>query len=340
MKNDHIAADAACALPSTQGRATATRTGSIGLALALVAMAQPAVAQEVCQAEMAKMNGVTSSFESEQKQIEQEGRDIESDGQDIGVSGIVDIKMKDQHWAFDVPTVTMKDKKMALDLPQVTMKLRTLSWDEPVVVMKLVKTGEYPEFKCNGFKCTVKWSPIYSHVPTTEMRRREIKLDIPETKMNRTDLIMSVPEFKMTRQDWHVKVPEITINNLKVEAKELEGRGKDLQTRAEALATRMKTDTATASSSLYQCYGNDLQGKRAQVMTQFAGAIGQLDAAIKAAGAQGLDPSAMAAEGGTVNLLAQRQKLVEDQNGALAQIDAAITQLTAKQKEVTGDIIA
>lgn len=318
----------------------ANRTTSIGLALALVAMARPAVAQEVCQAELARMNGITSTFENDQKQIEEEGRDIESDGKDIGVEGVFDLKMNEQHWAFDLPSVTMKEHKMALDLPQVTMKLRTLSWDEPVVVMKLVKTGEYPEFRCRGFKCTVKWSPMYAHMPITEMRRREIKLDIPETKMARTDMVTSVPEFKMKRHDWYVKVPQITVRSISVQAQELEGRGKELQTRAEAHASRMKADTATASSTLYQCFGNDLQGKRGQIIAQFGGAISQLDAAIKAAGAQGLDPSAMAAEGGTVNLIAQRQKLVDDQNGALAQIDAAIAQLTGKQKEVAGQIIA
>jgi len=306
-----------------------------------VGLPAPAIAQEACEAQVTNLNSINGRYSEEQRAIQSEAESIEGQSGNATISGVVDIQMREQRWIFDLPTATMRNRAMSLDLPQVAMRSRTISWDNPTIVMRRVKTGEYPQMTCRGFppRCTVRWRPIYTNVPTTEMRRQEIRFEVPEFRMARTEWSLAVPEFRMARQEWVVKIPEITLRDIRAEGRDLERRGRAVSDQASALAARMQTETAGAASVVYQCYRDDLNTKRAEIITQFDAGVGQLEAAIAAMRAQNIDPAAVQMDGETVNLIAQRDQLLRDKEAAVAQIDAAATQLEQQQHQLTNEII-
>ena len=304
------------------------------LALSLPA---PLLAQdEECTAQEKAVNEITGLFLKDQNDLNSRSKSIQDDADKVGISGSVDLKMVEQKWIFDIPTVVMKTKAMALDLPQVTMNLRTLSWDNPTIVMQPKPMGRYPEFYCKGGwipKCTVKWKDIITHVPVTEMRRKEIKMHIPETKMARTDFKMDIPEIHSDRKEWFVKVPEVTLVNVVAEAEKLKSRGDALGADAMALASRQKEVAAERTAALFLCHITSLQAKRTDVATQFETALGSIDGAIDMIQKNGGNPSSLVTDAGGSpnNLLAQRLELIAQRDLALKQIDEALNILQKDQ---------
>ncbi|CAM8637518.1 MULTISPECIES: hypothetical protein [Sphingobium] len=304
---------------------------SLALSLPVPTWAQA----NACKAQEDAVNDVAQIFAKDQSDLNDRSNSIQGDAGKAELSGTVDIKMVEQRWVFDIPTVIMKTKAMALDIPQVTMNLRTLSWDNPTVVMRAKKVGQYPEFKCSGGlipKCTVKWKDIITHVPVTEMRRQEIKMHIPETRMERTDFTMDIPEIHPDRKEWFVKIPEVTLRNIIVEAEKLKERGDALGADAMALANRQKEVAAERTAALFQCHVDSLQTKRLEVASQFDTVLNSIDSAIDTIRKNGGNPSKIVTDAGgpPFDMLAQRLDLIAKRDAALAQIDNA---LAAMQKD-------
>ena len=137
-----------------------------------------------------------------------------------------------------------------------------------------------------------------------------------------------------------MKIPEITLRDIRAEGQVLKERGEALSAQASDLAARMRTETAGAASGVYQCYRDDLNGKRAEILAQFDSGLGQLDAAIAAMRAQNIDPANVQMDGQTVNLIEQRAQLASAKETSLAQIDAAAAQLEQQQHQLTENVIA
>lgn len=317
-------------------------TGRTMTLLAAGAMIAPAVAdaQTTCDAKVAALASIETDYKDQQTALQTEGDDIQRDGSGLSGTATFDVKMKEQRWIFHLPTMTMKLKPMSLDLPQMTMKTRAISWDNPTIVMVPTKTGQYPTFRCRGFKCTVKWKDIITNVPRTEMRRQSISMGVPEFQMKRTDFSTKIPEFTMKKQEWVMKIPEFTLVDAQAEGETLQKRGKALGEKADTLAGTIKAQAGERSAAVYACYRTDLADKRQEVAAQFDTALGQIDASITSIRAAGADPAKMQTEDGVLDLIAERARLVTERDDALKQIDAAMASLDAQQQTTTADIIA
>lgn len=319
----------------------------IGILLLAVTGVTPGMAQETdtapvsdhCAVKTAYLQTLESKYSAEQDALVRDGDDIGREAAGIDISGSVDVKMKDQSFIFDLPTVTMETKRMVLDLPQATMKTRRMSWDQPTGVMRRIKSGERPEVTCRGFKCTVRWKPMYMDIPAIEMRRKDISLDVPEFRVDRTEMKADIPKFAMHRQKWVLKIPQITLRNITAEASKLQRRGTDLQSRTETLAGRIQKDAVTGSGDVFQCYRESIAEQRATVATQYDNAIAQMDAGIGAVNGAGGDASKVQTDGVTVDLVQQRVALVAQRTEALAKIDLAIQELIAREKETAAQIL-
>lgn len=298
------------------------------IALLLIAH-DPATAQElsepaVCEAQQATLEGIEDQYQPEIDAIKEDGENHPGHH----IAG--DITFRERAFSIDLPSVTMRRQRIAVDIPEVTMRVRTASWDEPVVVMRRQKIGEKPEMTCNWRGCTVRWRPIYTDIPTTEMRRREVSTSIPQVKMTRRDMSTDIPELTMRTQRWSTRVPEFTIENpIPTEGPD---DGRELEARAENLAARMNEDVSTATDALYGCFGDDLVIKRQDAALQFDVAINQLTAAIDTLTAAGADPRRAPAEDGVVDLVQQRDQLITDRATVLASIDAAVADLTSRRR--------
>ncbi len=297
-------------------------------------------AQTTCDDKVAAMAALETDYKDEQAALQTEGEAIDKAGGNLSISGTVEMKMTEQRWVFHLPSMTMKIHAMSLDLPQTTMKTRAIIWDNPTIVMRPTKTGQYPRFKCHGFKCTVEWKDIITNLPHTEMRRQSISMNIPEFRMDRTDLSTKIPEFQMKRQEWKINIPEFTLHDVKAEARTLQDRGKKLGESADALTGTIKTKAAEASAGVYACYRTDLSDKRQQVAAQFDGALTQLDGAIVSIRAAGADPTAMQTDAGVLNLVSERQRIESERGEALKQIDDSIKTIDDQQLVATAAIIA
>lgn len=281
-----------------------------------------------CQVQQAALQAIETKYEPETSALEEEGSQIEGHH----ISG--EIKFKERKFSFDVPSVTMKPNKMSMKIPSVTMRSRTMAWHNPTVVMKTTLIGKVPDgFTCTWVKCKVKYKNVYTDMPHTEMRRKEISTSLPEVTLVQRDFITNSPQVKMKTVRWSTRVPEFTVDSPIPETGP-GSEGKALEAKAEALAARVNEDVATSAAALYDCLSADLVEKRRDVALQFDVAINQMTAAITTISAAGADPSAVEIDGQTVNLMKQREDLIGERDQALASIDQAIESM-GKNSEQT-----
>lgn len=305
---------------------------------------------QVCKSESDAIQSVSTKYKQRLDEIDQKGKDLSDDaGKKPAFKVEFDVKMKEQHWIFDLPTVTVKDQDLIFGLPQVTMKTRDLSFDVPIFWIGRQKVGQHPEVKCDkGFipKCTVKWYDNYIDVPQTRMETKHIKMDIPEFKFDNTKIVLGIPEFTMVKQDWFVKIPEFTLKNITIGGlpvyQDYDKRGKELERDAGALQEDMKRDVSSETNVLFSCLRTDLSAKREAALQGIQDGIDKAKAAAERLRANGIDPSALLIEvDGVKKPLAT---VITDLEAKKAEIqktfDDAAGKLDEQEKNTTNNFVA
>ncbi|WP_439365954.1 hypothetical protein ACNJYD_08465 [Bradyrhizobium sp. DASA03005] len=302
-------------------------------------------APPVCVAEQAALGSVASEYKPRLDSISKKGDDLKKDVDDKhDVNFEMKVEMKEQKWIFDLPSVTMRDQRIIYSLPEFRMNTREFSFDVPETVMVPKKIGQYPEFKCSGLSCTVKWSDIITNVPEVRMSRRSFKMDIPETKMADQQIIMGIPEFKMDRQTWFVKLPEFILTKIEIGKvpvySDYEKRGKELEGEANALKAEMKGTLITRTNGLFSCLRADLAQKRGLAVAQTKSAVDQLDGTMKAFRAQGGDPATVkvTVDGKEVTLAQQYDQMVRNLAAVGQRFDTAASKLNEDEKAAIAQI--
>lgn len=302
-------------------------------ALAALA-ASPANAQDApqggaCAAAQQAVTAIGEKYKPAFDEIEDEGDALKSDAE---FSGKVD--WEDTRIVFDLPQVTINDQRIVFGAPQVTMRLNTIVFHTPSVRMVRKKTGEYPEFTCHGFSCTVRWSPIYTDVPETFMERQEIRTEIPEFRWDNTEVVIGVPEFTMVRNEIVLGLPRFTLTHVVLNADKLQDRGQALKTKADALAAEQNEAVGNAVHGLYDCQRNEILRQRGVANGQFDNAIKQVQASMAELAARGVDTSAVRQSDGTVT---DMNKVIADilkkQQEANARFDRILEDLTKNEKK-------
>lgn len=296
---------------------------------ASTANAQDAPQGGACAAAQQAVTAIGEKYKPAFDEIEDEGDALKSDAE---FSGKVD--WEDTRIVFDLPQVTINDQRIVFGAPQVTMRLNTIVFHTPSVRMVRKKTGEYPEFTCHGFSCTVRWSPIYTDVPETFMERQEIKTEIPEFRWDNAEVVIGVPEFTMVRNEIVLGLPRFTLTHVMLNADKLQDKGQALKTKADALAAEQNEAVGNAVHGLYDCQRNEILRQRGVTNGQFDNAVKQVQASMAELAARGVDTSAVRQSDGTVT---DMNKVIADilkkQQEANARFDRILEDLTKNEKK-------
>lgn len=305
----------------------------VGLALLPMPVhGQEADFSEACRADEQALQGVESQFAGRQKRIADQGEEIERDAPDgLKTSGTV--KFENAHMALHMPSVTMKTRAFSFDTPSVTMRQRGFRWKVPQLTMETRTIGHYYTVECRRWRCKPVRKAIKTDVPVTRMVLKEASTKIPEFRMNTVSIKTDVPEVKMVRKDLYYKLPHITVADPIPETGPIEKRGRTLEADVRQLGTEIEARAAELTNKLFGCHRKQLVDEREKVAASFEEGIVQLNKAIAVAKAVDADPTAFqpsdAADGETLDLVAQRDKLIVDRDAALAQLDGSITALAS-----------
>lgn len=320
-------------------------TGLLALA------ASPAFAQEAtCTAEQDGLKAVTDKYAAAYAAYQQEGEDLKAQG----VALDADVTWADTEMVFDTPTVTVRDQRLVFGVPQVTLAQRDIIFGTPSVRMERVKGGQYPEVFCEDTwihlfggktkgvpKCTVRWSDIWLDVPVPFMEEQRITMGIPEFTFDDTEVIMGVPEFSMERQRWVTALPQFTVHSVLLNAGDLKAEADQMQSRVAVTRENQQRDSVSAVHGLFSCYRDRTEGQRRSAAAMFNVSISQLDGVITTLTDQGADPSSVPAAGGqSSDLIANRARLIEQRDTALAGFDTALATLDASEKTAIEQLTA
>ena len=276
---------------------------------------------------------IKDKYQAAFKKISDEGDQLNNDFQKpstVGAAVGVDFKvdMKEQHWIFDIPSVTVKQQDLFFGTPSVTVKDQHIIFDTPSVRMTNVKCGQYPEF--HG-PFTVVWRDVICGVPQTFMQRQDIVMGVPEFFMQQQHIIMGVPEVTMVRQDWYVKIPEFTLINVHAEISNMQDKADALKKEGEDETSAMRKELTSVIQSGFDCYITSLQNAKSTLAPQMDAAIAQMSSAVSQIRAAGGNPEALGTP--PVNVVQQVANLVAQKSEQMSNFDTQITNLLDQEKK-------
>lgn len=329
---------------------TLRTTAIVGIALTAATSAAIGQQQNPCSKEVAAIESAAKKFEPEFQGITEEGKSIEGDKNKASISGTVDIKMVEQKWILGVPEFKVTMSKASFDVPTATMKTQRIVFDTIETKMVPTKTGQYPETvvesclvdgpfgtKFTSVCTTIRWKDIITDVPQFKKVTNEIKLDVPEFSTTRWSLDIPNVETKIVQQTWVVKIPEVTLRDVTVEAKKLKERGDKLGEKAKTVEQQQRGEVTKATAGFYSCQATNLRDQKKTIQAQYFDGIAKMDQAIAQVRSYGIDPTQVkTAEGKTTNLVAEKEKLVNQWNEKSIEIDAQANKLEAEGKKMSG----
>lgn len=208
---------------------------------------------------------------------------------------------------------TVGQKEVRIDLLQVKIADRDFIFHTPSVRMVNKKIGQYPEFKCSGLKCSVKWSDIITKVPETFMEEQRIVIGVPEFWIDTTGIL--IPELKVdfSQKKIVTGLPQFTLTDIKVKAGEIKEKSQHLaekyQSEFKELAAETHSDakarTAGKVHEIFDCHRSNLE-------VQKDATLASINAQIQSA---------------QVNLELAKSKGVGD---AVSEINAAVSKLNTQ----------
>ncbi|MDC4704697.1 hypothetical protein NQ847_04285 [Acinetobacter baumannii] len=305
------------------------------LAWGLLFIAQTGFATD-CKNIEQEIKDIQTNYESKFQTLKEDSENLEKPDfstPDLILKFQMDTKWTDKRMVFHTPSFRNKTQRMVFGTPQTTMKDKKMSMDLPTIRMELKKTGEYPEFTCSGFSCTVKWSPIYTKVPELVMERKEWVMGIPETTWKDTEIIMDIPEFFMQEQEWILKIPEFTVKNVEGELKQVEDKAQQIKGTSDMLASNLKEELGNKTGELLSCNIKAVEEQKTSALKMYDLSLQQIDLAISSATSRGLDPTKIPSDSGEINLIAQKNKILNDIDKMQKDFDSAIEQMNKSLKE-------
>lgn len=187
--------------------------------------------------------------------------------------------------SLDVPTVTIKDTTAKISLPQTSLADGSVTLDVPGICDKIEKVGQYPEFKCDDWKCKTVWTDIKTKVFYPCIERKELKFKKPVFSFEIAQISVPEPTITFERMEIKIDLPQVTQKSPK---DRIEDRKGDLGLifqkysglRNELTKTNVNNRTSDLSAlyvSHYTCKRADLQTKRAATLIGLADAIRMYD---------------------------------------------------------------
>lgn len=264
----------------------------------------------------------------------------DTSGADAAVQLDFDVGWKDTEILIPWVEFKVRQKEVKMDLPQVKMSNKEFIFHTPSVRMVNKKVGQYPEFKCSGLKCTVKWSDIITKVPETFMEEQRIVLGIPEFWVDTTSILIPELVVDFSQKKIVMGLPQFTLTNIKVKAGEIKDKSQELASRYEAEFRDMAADaqanakarTSSKVHELFDCHRSNVQIQRESTVQSVEAQIQSAKVNMELAKSKGVGDAVKQIESVVAQLGAQKQQIEK-------QFAKMLEELNSKEKATISELV-
>jgi hypothetical protein len=207
-------------------------------------------------------------------------------------------------WIFRVPVVSIEHRRILVTAPTMSPRWKRWDYETPALRSKRVKLWEVPEFSCKypdlilPNECRTVWRGVYVDVPVLVSDRAHLDVDVPQFGLTEQFIDVEIPRWTWTDKSFRFSLPAIA---------------------PPETVTRLRIA---------------LNDQRAAIVAATDETIASITREIEAVEASGEDPSKLASgDGSSLDLLAQRQSLLDQRAGELerlAAIDAELVHLSTR----------
>lgn len=270
--------------------------------------------------------------------LNQQAQDTQ-DGVPSGWEFEFEVTDEEQHWSFDVPTITMRTQTWSFDWPE--LRGKEASFDVPDGLEWRNERRYLGDF----FQCRTitdcGWYPVYMDVPVAVVKTKRVIFTVPEIVMTRKEFKWDVPEFGVERVDWYVKIPQFKlVRSAATYAKEAERKAEDLKTQATA---EMKQDILDIRNiykdQLFRAATAVAEESRVKMTEQYNINLALFNGAIEGMNSQisALPANEQLKYQNNLNaLIANRQSLIDQYTTFMTNIDAEIQMMVQRVFESLG----
>lgn len=211
---------------------------------------------------------------------------------------------REYQWIVRVPVVSIEHRRILVAAPDLRTRSKRWNYETPALRSKRIKLWEVPEFNCKypdlilPNECRTVWRAVYVDVPVLVSERAHVEADVPQFGLTEQSIDVDIPRWTWTDKSFRFSLPAIAppeaVRRLRIA----------------------------------------LNGQRAAIIAATDETIASITREIEAVQASGEDPSKLASgDGSSLDLLAQRQSLLDQRAGELerlADIDAELAQLSTR----------
>jgi hypothetical protein len=211
---------------------------------------------------------------------------------------------REYQWIFRVPVVTIEHRRILVTAPNMRTRWKRWDYETPALRSKRIKLWEAPEFSCKypdlilPNECRTVWRAVYVDAPVLVSEHAHVEIDVPQFRLTEQSIVVDIPRWTWTDKSFRFSLPAIA-------------PPEDVQ--------RLRVA---------------LNGQRAAIAAATDESIASITREIEAVEASGEDPSKLASsDGSSLDLLAQRQSLLDQRAGELerlADIDAELARLLTR----------
>jgi hypothetical protein len=213
--------------------------------------------------------------------------------------------VKEYQWIFHVPVISVAHRRVAVTTLSATTHPKRWEYDTPTLRDKRIKLWDVPEFSCKYAdlilpnECRTVWHAVYVDVPVLVNAHTHLDIDVLRLGVAETYIDVDVPLWTWAEKSFRFSLP--------------------------AFALPASVERVRAS----------LESQRAAVTVATDETIANIDRQIALVQASGGDPARLvSSEGSDIDLLAQRQTLLDERAQELerlAAIDAELSAFSARR---------
>jgi hypothetical protein len=213
--------------------------------------------------------------------------------------------VKEYQWIFHVPVVSVAHRRVAVTTLSATTHPKRWEYDTPTLRDKRMKLWDVPEFTCKYAdlilpnECRTVWHGVYVDVPVLVSAHTHLDIDVLRLGVAETYIDVDVPLWTWTEKSFRFSLP--------------------------VFAPPASVERVRAS----------LESQRTAVTVATDETIANIDRQIAVVQASGGDPARLvSSDGSEIDLLAQRQMLLDERAQELermAAIDAELSAFSARR---------
>jgi hypothetical protein len=212
---------------------------------------------------------------------------------------------REYQWIFRVPVVSFEHRRIVVTAPNASTRSKRWNYEAPALRDKRIRLWQVPEFSCKypdlilPNECRTVWRGVYVDVPVLVSERAHVDIDVPQLGLTEKFIDLDIPRWTWTEKRFRFSLP--------------------------AMAPPESVERLRIA----------LNGQRAAVAAATDDAIATITREIEAVQATGEDPAKLVSgDGSSLDLLAQRQSLLEERVQELehlADIDAELALLSTRR---------